>query len=82
MVGNQVLRRRVSEAIKRDFRPYIRRYTSPYKNDYAYPHSNELLRFYLNFERPKPHKAAGHLTECDVINDVTLFQTVYTVANF
>ena len=43
-VGNLVLRRRVSGAVKRDFRTYIRRYTSPNENfEYGYPHSNALL---------------------------------------
>ena len=47
-VGNLVLRRRVSGAVKRDFRPYIRRYTSPKENfEYGYPHSNALLTFSL-----------------------------------
>ena len=41
-VGNLVLRRRVSGAVKRDFRTYIRRYTSQNENfEYGYPH---LLR--------------------------------------
>ena len=31
-VGNLVLRRRASGAVKRDFRTYIRRYTSPNEN--------------------------------------------------
>ena len=78
MVGNLVLRRRASGAVERDFRPYIRRYTAPNENfEYGYPHSNELLQFYLNFERSKSHQAACHLTECDVINGVKLFPTVY-----
>ena len=43
-VGNLVLRRRTSLAIKRNFRTYIRRYTSPHKIfEYGYPHSNTLL---------------------------------------
>ena len=47
-VGNLVLRRRVSGAVKRDFRTYIRRYTSPKENfEYGYPHSNALLTFSL-----------------------------------
>ena len=47
-VGNLVLRRRVSGAVKRDFRTYIRRYTSPNENfEYGYPHSNALLTFSL-----------------------------------
>ena len=45
--------------------------------EYGYPHSNALLQIYLNFERYRPHKAACHLTKCDVINDVKLFPTVY-----
>ena len=85
-VGNLVLWRRVSGDVKRDFRTYIRRYTSQNENfEYVYPHSNAPLQFYLNFERYRPHKAACHLTKCDVINDVNpYFQQYiagYTVAN-
>ena len=77
-VGNLVLRRRASRAVKHDFRPYIGQYTSPNENfEYGYPHSNALLQFYLNFEHSKPHKTAVHLTECDVTTDVKLFLTVY-----
>ena len=47
-VGNLVLRRRVSGAVKRDFRTYIRRYTSTYENfEYGYPHSNAQLTIFL-----------------------------------
>ena len=48
-VGNLTLRRRVSGAIKRDFRTYILRYTSPNekKIKYGYPHINALLTFSL-----------------------------------
>ena len=47
-VGNLVLRRRVSGAVKRDFRTYIRRYTSPNENfEYGYPHFNAPLTFSL-----------------------------------
>ena len=47
-VGNLVLRRRVSGAVKRDFRTYIRQYTSPNENfEYGYPHFNALLTFSL-----------------------------------
>ena len=77
-VRNLVLRRRASGAVKRDFRTYIQRYTSPVENfEYGYPHSNALLQFELKLERCKPHKAARHLTKCDVhvIND-KLFLTV------
>ena len=77
-VGNLVLRRRASGAVKRDFRPYIRRYTSPNENfEYGYPHSNALLQFDLKLERCKPYKAARHPTKDDVIDDVKLFPTVY-----
>ena len=45
-VGNLVLRRRVSRAIKCDFRTYIQRYTSPNENfEYGYPHSNAQVTF-------------------------------------
>ena len=77
-VGNLVLRRRASGAVKRDFRTYIRRYTSPNENfEYGYPHSNALMQFDLKLERCKPHKAARHQTKGDVIDDVKLFPTVY-----
>ena len=47
-VGNLDLRRRVSGAVKRDFRTYFRRYTSPNENfEYGYLHSNALLNFSL-----------------------------------
>ena len=40
-VGNFVLRRRVSGAVKHNCRTYIRRYTAPNENfEYGYPHSN------------------------------------------
>ena len=77
-VGNLVLWRRASGAVKRDFRTYIQQYTSPNENfEYGYPHSNALLQFELKLERCKPHKAARHPIKCDVINDVKLFPTVY-----
>ena len=47
MVGNFVLRRRVSGAVKRFFRPYNRWYTYPNENfEYGYPHSNALFNIY------------------------------------
>ena len=77
-VGNLVLRRRASGAVKRDFRTFIRRYTSPNENfEYSYPHFNALLHFRIKMERCRPHKAAHHPTKCDVINDVKIFPTVY-----
>ena len=85
-VGNFVLRRRASGAVKRDFQTYIRRYTSPNENfELGYPHSNALLQFRLKFERCKPHNAAHHPTKYDVIYDVKCFLQYipgYTVANF
>ena len=77
-VGNLVLRRRASGAVKRDFRTYIRRYTSPNENfEYGYPNSNALLQFRLKFERCKPRNTARYPTKYDVINDVKLFPAVY-----
>ena len=77
-VGNLVLRRHTSGAVKRDFLPYIQRYTSPNENfEYGYPHSNALLQFLLNLECCKPHNAACHPTKCDVINDIKMFPAVY-----
>ena len=47
-VGNLVLRRRVSGAVKRDFRTHIQRYTSPNENfEYGYPLSNAVLTYSL-----------------------------------
>ena len=76
-VENSVLRRCACRGLKRDFRPYILRYTSPNENfEYGYPHSNALLQFRLKLELCKPHNAARHPTNCEVINDVKLFPTV------
>ena len=67
-VGNLVLRRRVSKAVKRDFRKYIRRYTSPNENfEYGYPNSNALLNFPLKktvkmyFVAPKRPAATSYI---------------------
>ena len=73
MVGDLVLWRCASVAVKHDFRMYIRRCTSPNENyEYGYPHSNALLQFPLKVKHCKLHKAACHPTKCDVI-DVKLF---------
>ena len=62
---------------ERDFQTYIRRYTSPNENfEYGYPHLNALLQSHLKLERCKPHKAARQPTKCDVINDVTFFDSI------
>ena len=65
-VGNIVLQRRVSGAVKRDFLTYIRRYTSPNENfEYDYHHSNALLKFFFKltvkmyFVAPIPPEAAS-----------------------
>ena len=51
-VGNFVLRRRVSGAVKHNFRTYIRRYTAPNENfEYGYPHSNVLFYFFASKTR-------------------------------
>ena len=82
-IWNLGLWRHASWDVKRDFRPYIQQYTSPNVNfEYGCRHSNGFLSFCLKLERCKPQKAARHPTICDVINDVKLFPTVYTVANF
>ena len=81
-VGNLVLRRRASGAVKRDFRTYIRRYTSQNENfEYGYPHSNAFLQFCLQMERCKPYNAARHPTKYDVMMTSNCFLQ-YTVANF
>ena len=47
MVGNFVLRRRVSGAVKRNFWPYNRWYTSTNEHfEYGYPHCNALVIIY------------------------------------
>ena len=61
-VGNLVLRRCASGAVKLDFRTYIRRYTSPNEYfEYGYPHSNSLLQFELKLAL----QAARHPTKYD-----------------
>ena len=63
-VGNFVLRRRVSGAVKHDFRPYIRRYTTPNeKFEYCYPHSNVLFNY-------KHRKMLCFLRNVSVTSDV------------
>ena len=78
MVGNLVLKRRESGAVKRDFRTYIRRYTTANENfEYGHPHSNALLHFLFELERCKLPRAARHPTKCDVINNIKQLPTVY-----
>ena len=83
-VGNLVLWRRASGAVKRDFRTFIRRYKCiPHqrKKMNMASHSNALLQSRLKLERCKLHKYARNPTKCDVINDVKLFPTVYRRIN-
>ena len=48
MVGNFVLRRRASGAVKRNLRPQNRRFTSPNdKFECSYPHSNAFIHFFV-----------------------------------
>ena len=55
-VGNLVLRRRASGAVKCDFRPYIGRHTSQNVNfEHGYPHSNAFLQFLPQLDLYKPH---------------------------
>ena len=55
-VGNLVLWRRVSRAVKHDYRTYIHQYTSPNENfEYSYPNSNALLPIFLKLKCCKPH---------------------------
>ena len=49
--------------------------------EYGYTHSNTLLQFRPELEHCKPHNATRHQSKCDVINDVKLFPTGYTVTN-
>ena len=80
-MGNLVLRRRSSRAIKRDFGTYIPCYTSPNGNfEYDYPNSNALLQFCLKLEHRMLHNAARHPTKCDAMMSDCF--PGYTVANF
>ena len=61
----------ISECISDDIPPQMKVFI------YVYPHSNALLQFHLKLEHCKPHNTTRHPTRCDIINDVTLFPTVY-----
>ena len=80
----QILRRRMSGAVKRDFRPYIQRYTSSNKNfEYGYPHSSALLQSQLKLdERYKPHVIQRNVTQLMMSNYFQQYITGYTVPNF
>ena len=81
-VGNLVLRRCTSGAVKCDFWTYTQRYTSQNENfEYGYPHSSAFLQFHLKLKCCKPHNAACHPTKCDVINDVKMFPAVNGIIN-
>ena len=65
-VGNLVLRRRASGAVKRDFLTYIRRYTSPNENfEYGYPILMHFCSFVSNLSvasRVIPHVIQQNMT--------------------
>ena len=78
-VKSLVLQQPRSGAVKCDFPRYIRRYTSPYENfEYCNSHSNALLQFSLESERFKPHKAAHHPPECDIVVTSECFRQYIT----
>ena len=79
-IGNLVLRRRVSGAVKRDFRTYIRRYTSPMENfEYGYPHSNALLTFSL--QKDSENVLCCAYTSSDVSCIKPLASCIYSLVN-
>ena len=92
-VGNFFTRRRVSGAVKHDFRPYIRQYTSPNKKfEYGYPHSNALFNFYtsktlyfvqnVRFFSDVNHYIDQSLAMLLLTSGFRRYITGYTVANF
>ena len=82
IVGNLVLLRHASRALKCDFQTYIRLYTSQNKN-FVYGLIPILMRFfslasnYCDANSIKPQKCVHHQMKCDVIDEVKLFLTVY-----
>ena len=63
-VGNLVLRRCASGAVKCDFQTYIQRYTSPNENfEYGYPAILVHFCSFISLEHCKPHNAARHLVK-------------------
>ena len=92
-VGNFVLRRRVSGAVKHDFRPYIRRYISPNeKFEYGYPHSSVLFNFYtsktlyfvhnVSFVSDVNHYVDQSLATLLLTSGFRRYIAGYTVANY
>ena len=83
-IGNLVLRRHASGAVKRDFRMYIRRNTSPNENlKYGYSHYNARLQFCLKFELASfmPHIILQNVTSLKMSNYLRQYIAGYTVAN-
>ena len=79
-VGNLVLRRRVSGAVKRDLRTYIRRYTSPNENfEYGYPHSNALLTF--SFKKRVKMYFVAHIRPAAASCIKPLASCIYSLVN-
>ena len=61
-VSNLVLQRRMSLAVKRDFRTYIQQYTTLNENfEYGYPHSSAFRQFHFASRR-KPHAMLRYVT--------------------
>ena len=92
MVGNFVLRRRISGVVKHDFRSYIRRYTSPNeKIEYGHPHSNVLFNFYglktlyfvqnVSFVSDVNHYVDQSLATLRMTSGFRRYIAGYTVAN-
>ena len=80
MVGNLVLRRRVSGAVKRDFRTYIQRYTSPNENfEHGYPHSNALLVF--SFQKDSQNEICCAYTSSAASCIKPLASCIYSLVN-
>ena len=77
IVGNLLLRRRASGAVKPDFQPY----TSQIKIlNMVIPILMRLYSLVSSWSfasRIKPHVVVRHQTKCDIINGIKLFLTVY-----
>ena len=80
-VGNLVLRRRASGAVKRDFRRIFNNIPPQMKIlNMVIPILMHICSSDSNRSaesRIKAHKAARHPRKCDLINDVKLFPAVY-----
>ena len=77
-------RKRYDFAILFDVTTYVTLLNKHFEHvEHVYPHSKAMYAVLSQLKRCRLHKTERHPTECDVINDVKLFQTsIYTVANF